>query len=499
MRRLLTLMFVMLMVKTVSSQQWSFEYPVNEKEYVIFTTGDMSLNYNYVLGTKYIHDSNMSHPVALCFDEDGGCKERMFDNGFEGESFIAAVGLKDGNVFVAALCGYDANSETCEKIWIAVLNPDLDIVAEKYLDFEEPYIAFGPSSQALLNDNEEIVFVTKVTDLITEHVITEYDFLFYKIDVNCNLLKQSYLENPSRYSDISDFIKVPNTDCYAMYSNGMTTLGVETVSYVDDDLNYMSTTIIDDFDNYPNNILPMFICVDYWYDENHFLMSANSSNTDGINDLHPIVLKMDTDMNILKTLSLERIDTTDYVSQFRSMAYVNQEKIYISTFWQNMSYFDVQPNTATVFLINDDLEILGRKDFDFGEYMSILYIQPTYDEGCIIHVMFEYNDYTQMVIYKLNIEDFEMVTDIVKNEEDFEVSFSPNPVSSLLNIDIVDVNDKEVRLAIFDMLGRRCLDRDVYLDGNTLALDVSMLEKGMYFCDMTIDERRVLRKKFVKE
>ena len=499
MKRLLTLLFILLIVKNVSSQQWSYEYPINDNEYVIFITGDMSLNYNYVFGTIYIEDTNMSHPVALCFADDGCCKERIFDNGFDGESFITSVGLGDGNVFVAASCSDDAESKTCEKIWIAVLNPDLDIIAEKYLDYEEPYIAFGLSSHALLNDNKEIVFVTKVTDSITEHVITEYDFLFYKIDINCNLLKQSYLENPSRYSDISDFIKVPNTNCYAMYSNGMTPLGVETVSYVDDELNYLSTTIIDDFDNYPNNILPMFVCVDYWYDQSHFLMSAISSNTDGINDWHPLVLKMDTEMNIQKTLSLERIDTTDYVSQFRSMAYVNQEKIYISTFWQNMSYFEFYPNTATVFLINDDLEILGRKDFDFGEYMNILYIQPTYDEGCIIHVLFEYDDYTQMVIYKLNVDDFEMLTDIEECEEDFEVRLSPNPASSVLNIDVDDMMDKEANVTIFDMLGRSRMDRDVSLDGNTVTLDVSILEKGMYFCVMTIDERRVLRKKFVKE
>jgi hypothetical protein len=49
------------------------------------------------------------------------------------------------------------------------------------------------------------------------------------------------------------------------------------------------------------------------------------------------------------------------------------------------------------------------------------------------------------------------------------------------------------------MLGRSRMDRDVSLDGNTVTLDVSILEKGMYFCVMTIDERRVLRKKFVKE
>jgi hypothetical protein len=67
-------------VKNVSSQQWSYEYPINDNEYVIFITGDMSLNYNYVFGTIYIEDSNMSHPVALCFADDGCCKERIFDN-----------------------------------------------------------------------------------------------------------------------------------------------------------------------------------------------------------------------------------------------------------------------------------------------------------------------------------------------------------------------------------------------------------------------------------
>ena len=100
---------------------------------------------------------------------------------------------------------------------------------------------------------------------------------------------------------------------------------------------------------------------------------------------------------------------------------------------------------------------------------------------------------------RMNVDDFEMLTDIEECEEDFEVRLSPNPASSVLNIDVDDMMDKEANVTIFDMLGRSRMDRDVSLDGNTVTLDVSILEKGMYFCVMTIDERRVLRKKFVKE
>ena len=486
------------MSKCVSSQQWSIEYPTNENETVLFVAGDMSLSYNYVVGTTYIEDSNVSYPIALCIDEKGVYKERILDDVFNNASFMTALGLGDGNVFVAAFCRDDVISDMSEKIWVAIMNPDLDIIAEQCLEIEHPYVSYGESAQALLNDNGEIVFVTKVTDSIPSYNMTEYDFSFYKFDGNCNLLKQSYLLNPSYHSDITDFIAVPNTDCYAMYSNGMSVLGVETVSYIDDELNYLSSSMIDDFDNYPDNILPMFVCVDYWYDENHFLISANSSNTNGINFCHPIVLKMDTDMNIIKTLDLERIDTTDYVSQYRSMAYVNSDRIYVSTYWQNISYFDVYPNTATVFLINDKLDILGRKDFDINEYINIVYIQPTYDEGCIIQTVLEYDDNTQMVIYKLKAEDFEIVTDVIEND-DLKERFYPNPVSSVLNINVKDVSGVNARITLIDILGRRYMDKEMFLDGNTLTLDVSVLTKGTYFYNIMIDERCVLRSKFIKE
>lgn len=498
MKRLFVLLFVLFVMKPAVSQQWFYEYPCSDDQNIFFITGDMSSNYNYVLGTLYENNSNLSCPIALCIDENGNYVDKVFYAMSYKSSFITSLGLGDGNVFVVALCDDSDLDNMYEKLWVAVLDPDLNIVAESYLATEETYISYGFSAQLLMNDNNEIVLVTKVTDSIPTQSIIEYDFVFYKFDCNCNLLNRSYLENPSYHSEITDFVKVPGTGYYAMFSNGMHVSGVETVSYIDDDLNCISVSIIDKMSNYPNNILPKFICVDHWCDENYFLMSAKSAHTDGINDWHPIVLKMDADMNVVKSLSLERVDTTDYVSQYRSMAYVNRDKIYVSTFWQNGSYFESYPNTATVFLINEELDLLGRKDFDLGAFMNIFYVQPTFDEGCIIQAYLDYNTHKVPVICKLKIDDFDVVTDVEEN--DYVCDFYPDPVSSVLNINVKNIMKKKVIIVITDILGRRCLERDVFLNENTLSINVNSLKRGTYQCHIVNDDGRcVMSDRFIKE
>ena len=221
MKRLFVLLFVLFVMKPAVSQQWFYEYPCSDDQNIFFITGDMSSNYNYVLGTLYENNSNLSCPIALCIDENGNYVDKVFYAMSYKSSFITSLGLGDGNVFVVALCDDSDLDNMYEKLWVAVLDPDLNIVAESYLATEETYISYGFSAQLLMNDNNEIVLVTKVTDSIPTQSIIEYDFVFYKFDCNCNLLNRSYLENPSYHSEITDFIKVPGTGYYAMFSNGM--------------------------------------------------------------------------------------------------------------------------------------------------------------------------------------------------------------------------------------------------------------------------------------
>lgn len=180
------------------------------------------------------------------------------------------------------------------------------------------------------------------------------------------------------------------------------------------------------------------------------------------------------------------------------MAYVNNDKIYISTFWQNSTLVESFPNTATVYQINEELDLLGRKDFDLGVFMNILYIQPTFDEGCIIQAYLDYNTHKVPVICKLKSDDFEVETEIVENKED--LSFYPNPVSSLLNINVENMINENVKIMITDLLGRRYLDEDFYLDESTFSINVNSLKSGTYIYSIkSEDGRSVLKNKFIKE
>ena len=87
----------------------------------------------------------------------------------------------------------------------------------------------------------------------------------------------------------------------------------------------------------------------------------------------------------------------------------------------------------------------------------------------------------------------------VNEKELLDMNVYPNPVSSLLNIEVLNVEDEIVKLRIFDMLGRRYLDKDVIVENGILSIDVSLLTNGVYLCYMEYDERYFLKRIFIKE
>ena len=87
---------------------------------------------------------------------------------------------------------------------------------------------------------------------------------------------------------------------------------------------------------------------------------------------------------------------------------------------------------------------------------------------------------------------------MIDHEDDIDVGSFPNPVSSVLNINVDFVTEVNVRIIVFDVLGRRYLDKELHLEGDMLSLDVSSLVKGTYFYEIIMDKKCVLREKFIK-
>jgi len=197
-------------------------------------------------------------------------------------------------------------------------------------------------------------------------------------------------------------------------------------------------------------------------------------------------------------LDLERPDTTYYVSQYRSMAYVDENTIYVSTYWHRNSWNEYLPNLATIFLMNEKLELLGRKDFEMEHFFNVLHVQPTSDKGCVVQGYVDDGKHKKTLIFKLSKSDFEISADVLEYDC-YDVNVYPNPVSSLLYIDIENLNKKSLSVRIIDELGRRYLDKDVVVDGNVISLDVSTLSNGLYFYQIECDKDKCINNFFVKE
>lgn len=480
------------------AQRWFVEYPHHENEDVVFITGDMSGAYNYSLGYRYDKTYDILYPHALCIDQCGSYISGEFDYKWANGAFNSAIGLGDDNIFVTAYCTDNETSDLYDKMWVAVLDPDLNVKCENYVGVEEPYASYGYVADVVVNKDNEFVVLAKVAKNVIDGMMQNCDFVFYKFDAQCNLLSSSYLENTSYDSEISDFVYVPNSNNYAVVGRAMNVTGVNSIFYVDENFDLLSCMPIDRPDNYPNYIRPYFVSVGNVYDDNSILMSMQTKNTVSKSEYCPLVLRVDKDMNVLDSIKFERYDATDYVSQYNSIVYVDSDVIYVSSF-EIKDMFGVIPNTASVYLIDEELNMLGRKTFELGWFMNILYIQPTIDGGCVVQAYYEKESDKIPVICKLNVNDFndEIVVDEYRTE--FVVAGYPNPVSSVLNINVENFKDKKIRVMICDISGRRCLEKDVVIDDKILSLDLSSLKQGLYCCYIIDNSNNVVKKTFVKD
>ena len=495
MKRTVTLLLFVLLAIMAKSQQWKIQYYGEEGFRYILTAGDNSGDYEYFVGNRHDDKSGDVKGFALCAYENGCYIDRCFGQDGRKTWLNMVFGLDDGNAFVAGMCSDNDTADMYDKLWVAILNNELEIVKENYINIEYPYLKYLNTAHILRNNNNEIVLLSRVADDHSDQSGFSNDYVFYLFDDECNMLKCSYLRNDAPKNDVTDFTLIPNTNNYAIFGNGIEGAGAMNVVYVDEDFNVISVEFFDDTDDYPNLMLPIRMTVDHWYDENHFMMSAQNNKTTGINEWRPFVVKMDTDMNVLEFLDFERVDTTDYVFQDKSMSYINPDKIYVATMWARL----YMPNEIIIYLINDRLEVLGRKSVYMDDYYLGIHSHSSSDESCIVQGVMITENVDVPLIYKFDSEEFEITIDVVETQCCQDLAFYPNPVSSLLNINLKEVMHKKARVSIVDMMGRRCLDRDVFLDGNMLSLDVLPLESGTYLYKIIVDNKCIYKDKFIKD
>ena len=81
----------------------------------------------------------------------------------------------------------------------------------------------------------------------------------------------------------------------------------------------------------------------------------------------------------------------------------------------------------------------------------------------------------------------------------FEVNISPNPVKDILSISFKLASLSDIRIIVFDELGRVVKKEKVvkgYAGNNKLSLDVSNLHSGIYFVSLNINNEIVTNQIF---
>lgn len=493
MKKFITFLILLKVAEMSHAQEWFIELPY-EGESSSFFVGAMSGDYNYSFGSVHDLSDYFNKPLALCADNNAEYIHKVFDHGNNSVFISSAIGLGDGNVFVLANCRNEFDMNIREKLWIAVINPELDIVYQNFIMLTDPYMSFGSSNLATLNENDEIVVVAQITEDCNASIVY-HDYAFYKIDKQCNVIYSSYLENKSRNNEIYDVAQIPGTNIYTVFGMGMEPLGGASVFYIDDEFNFLSSSLIDNMNYYPYMILPYFMNV-HWLNEDIFMMSAISPQDNAYGDWKPMVYKMDKDMNILNSISFERIDTSDYVTQYGNMIYHNSNTIYVSTFWNHANVY--HSNEVHIYLINEELEKLGELVLETGEYISLTSIQTAEDEGCIVNGHIDYGSYRVAVSWKFDRKDFVDNTSLTEKDVRLEIKSYPNPVTSCLNFDIEKILDDNVIIEIIDMNGKVLSVHDVYVSDNHISIDLSYLNDGIYYYRLFADNRYICSDTFIK-
>lgn len=499
MKQILTLLLMSLSLIT-NAQQWSIEYVAEDGDFFP-SVGEMSAIYNYVLGYRNDTSCDSHYPFALCVDYNGNYIDKLFDRDMKRGEFNSVVSLNDGNVFVTAICTNNDDSEFFESLWMAILDPQLNVLHESYVNVEQPYKSFGEEAHTLINNNGEFVVVITVTEDLPDY-FAHYDLVFYKLDGQCDLLGYSYMENVSYVCNLNDFTLIPDTDCYALFGNLIYPTGAAAITYIDKDFNYINSVPFDNMYTFPNLIRPELMSIGRWYDKNTFMMALQSPYTLTDTKRTAMALKVYTDVNddvrILDSIRLERDDKTDYVSYKKCIAYIDENTIYMSAYELEDLYNPI-PNVAMLYLLNDNLELLGVKTFDMDAFFEILNIQQTYDGGCIIQGLIIDAITTKAIIMKINKNEIMMNTEIHDDNDNLFVEAYPNPVSSVLNIDIENLICDEAMIEIFDISGRRCMQNKIVPESNLLSLDLSSLDRGIYNYKIIINDKILLFDTFVKE
>lgn len=425
---------------------------------------------------EYLHHKEHCHTKATCIVE-----------------------LEDHHLFVAGNC----IGETDDSVMVLIFDKQLNLLYERYYSKEVEAVAFGECRATL--DSHGHVIVSTTVKQVNSYQITEHHGVFFKFDGNGDMLSRRYLieEYPSPLFYMTQFhlrqmwVREENTLLCLAPGYG----GIMSFITFDSAFNYLEEhPIYQDKREKSDHVLCNDCYTDYWYSDEEALVFSGLCDEDH-NRLR--VSRINTQGEYLEYIHLNvRKDTTDNPANRRCMAAANDSTFYFSFYYHPYSY---DPGVACVYLLNGQLEIIGRHlDDDIACYRSRL-ILSTHDGGCItVNCINNCQGLVQEehpFIQRLTKEDFETVTWAIPEptNDPQRGGAYPNPTSTMLHIPLDQLVTHEARCCILDQLGRTVSDVKIDPKAEALNLNVASLKPGQYLYRIYSHEKTLLTAPFIKQ
>ncbi|MCD4664265.1 MAG: T9SS type A sorting domain-containing protein, partial [Bacteroidales bacterium] len=436
---------------------------------------------------------------------DGEYISRRFERGDTVSFLNEIILLDDGNYMALGSYSKEGNFNERDHFWICKLDEELNTVFEKFFVVNEFYHSVAASH--IFNDDKNNIIIAGIANYFhPPNPTTMYDLMLIKLNQEGDTLLTKY----HHYYGIQrayELTQIPNSSDYLIIGGDFDDI-LSSAEYirVDSAFNIIS------FKNIPDYICPDISLgsqgsSDYWVSDTSFIYSASFSYPDK-NETTVSAFVIDTNANLLQELYFDNPDTIEYAAWKNSMAYVNDTTIYIGGFQTYMNPWLNHPTILQLYIIDKELNLLGSKDFGGDANNELIGIMPVSDGGCLMYATRFDNEQgipeRDIRLIKILREDIETsISPMTATKEvllQYDYKPYPNPATQFINIPLIEcTTHKNKRISIFNINGKKLVDREIKGEGNVLQVDIHSLPPGIYLYHITSNGKEAVRGKFIKK
>lgn len=455
------------------------------------------------------------HGLLVKVDKGGGHIDRIVHPQGMILNYFSAVQLDNGNYMVFGICDDSLCDPHYQRfIRVDVFDNGLEPIGSRTFSVEDEafdcfYVIDGKLLNSILSPSGTVILAAAPA-YYTEQGYYRRALQLYELDEEGDTLVKKSL--PTYYaSSVEEITYEPHSDNLLMAVEGgnfLSSTGVPGIYVVDMSLEVISRKHLNKVQGgYGYEVDPIEkISTDgNWIDGDRLILHANKIQLNRRTFYYSSLYVIDSALNVYGELRLPPYDSTAWIPQGTSTAYIDDSTIFAITYCAERMYTGIYQ--ANVILVDKHLNLLGRKAFRDDEFLFRPGQPAAFnDGGCLVPMLTQRGMYEpgdpefQGMLMKFRREDIEITWDVVRESGTWERLLPyPNPTGGNINIPLPEAVADNARILLFDAGGVKCLDSAVGQEGNLIRLDTGNLASGLYLYRIVAGSRTVAEGKLVKD